>query len=69
MEQAERLCDSICLITGGRKVLEGWRPPLMILVVSILVTTWAVSRVFRVGILMTGKGTTIPEILRWLRTA
>jgi len=23
MEQAERLCDSICLINGGRKVLEG----------------------------------------------
>jgi ABC-2 type transport system permease protein len=34
---------------------------------GIVVAFWAVSRIFRVGILMTGKRMTIPEVLRWLR--
>src|SRR5262249_935305 len=52
------------------------QPPMIQIVMSILILVmpvgagfWAVSRIFRVGILMTGKKMTIPEVLRWLRTA
>lgn len=38
-----------------------------LLVVSIWVTLWFASRLYRVGILMYGKRATIPELLRWLR--
>jgi ABC-2 type transport system permease protein len=30
---------------------------------------WVAGRVFRVGVLMTGKKATIPEIVRWIRTS
>ncbi len=40
-----------------------------ILCVTILASTWAVSKVFRVGILMTGKRMTLPEMVRWLRAS
>lgn len=35
---------------------------------TILLVAWLAARVFRVGILMTGKRATIPEIIRWVRT-
>lgn len=42
-------------------------------VAVILATTagvvWAAARVFRVGILMTGKRATIPEIIRWVKAS
>src|SRR5258706_1518014 len=40
-----------------------------ILVVSIMVVTWVASRIYRVGILMTGKRPSIAELVRWVRTA
>ncbi len=42
---------------------------ILILAVSVLISFWSVARIFRVGILMTGKRMTLPEILRWLRAA
>jgi len=38
-----------------------------ILVVSILGVTWVASRIYRVGILMTGKRPNIKELIRWVR--
>jgi len=40
-----------------------------ILALSIMVVTWIASRIYRVGILMTGKRPSIPELVRWVRTA
>jgi ABC-type Na+ efflux pump permease subunit len=39
----------------------------LLLVVSIGIVTWAASKVFRVGVLMTGKPPKIKEILGWLK--
>lgn len=39
----------------------------ILLVVSIAITLWAAAKVFRVGILMTGKPPKLLEILRWIR--
>ena len=36
---------------------------------TIAALTWFVGRIYRVGILMYGKKPTLPEILRWVRTA
>jgi len=38
-----------------------------VLVLATLAMFWASSRVFRVGILLTGKRATVPEIARWVR--
>lgn len=38
-----------------------------LLVVSIWVTLWFASRLYRVGILMYGKRATLPELIKWLR--
>jgi len=40
---------------------------LSLLAATVPVVFWAVSRIFRVGILMTGKKMTLPEMARWLR--
>jgi len=40
-----------------------------ILVLSILGVTWVAARIYRVGILMTGKRPNIKELIRWVRTA
>jgi len=42
---------------------------LAILVVSILGVTWVAARIYRVGILMTGKRPSLKELVRWVRTA
>ena len=51
-------------------------PPAWEILLNVLVMlgtiagmTWIAGRVFRVGILMTGKRATIPEILRWVRAS
>jgi len=40
-----------------------------ILFVTVIGVTWAAARVYRVGILMTGKRPSIKELVRWVRTA
>lgn len=42
---------------------------LAILFVSIIVVTWIASRIYRVGILMTGKRPGLKELVRWVRAA
>jgi ABC-2 type transport system permease protein len=37
------------------------------LVISVLLVGWLSARIFRTGILMTGKKASIGEILRWIR--
>jgi ABC-2 type transport system permease protein len=39
------------------------------LVVGIIAVLWVAARIYRVGILMTGKRPTIRELVRWVRTA
>jgi len=40
-----------------------------ILFVSIMAVTWVAARIYRVGILMTGKRPNLKELVRWVRTA
>jgi ABC-2 type transport system permease protein len=42
---------------------------LVILLVSIVGVTWIAARIYRVGILMTGKRPNVKELVRWIRTA
>jgi len=42
---------------------------LAILGVSIVVVTWIAARIYRVGILMTGKRPNLRELVRWVRAA
>lgn len=41
---------------------------LLILVLSIVAVTWVAGKIFRVGILLTGKRPNIDEIFRWIRS-
>ena len=41
---------------------------IFLLVTAVVVAFWAVSKIFRVGILMTGKRMTLVEVFRWIRT-
>jgi ABC-2 type transport system permease protein len=41
----------------------------VILGATIVGVTWAAARIYRVGILMTGKRPNPKELLRWIRTA
>jgi len=40
-----------------------------LMLVALLAIAWAAGRIYRVGILMTGKRPTLPELWRWLREA
>ena len=42
---------------------------LVILVIGIVGVTWIAARIYRVGILMTGKRPNLKELMRWVRTA
>jgi ABC-2 type transport system permease protein len=55
--------------------IQALTPPAWEILLNVLITilfiagtAWVAGRVFRVGILMTGKKATIPEIVRWIRT-
>lgn len=39
------------------------------ILLTIAAVVWVAGRIFRVGILMTGKRATIPELMRWLKAA
>jgi ABC-2 type transport system permease protein len=41
---------------------------LVLTLATVVLVTWAASRIYRVGILMYGKRATFPEMLRWMRT-
>lgn len=56
----------------ARHVLGGialWEIPLVfsLQIVAILCVAWIGGRIYRVGLLMTGKRPTIPEVFRWVR--
>jgi ABC-2 type transport system permease protein len=40
---------------------------LLVLLVSVVLVTWVAARIYRVGILMTGKRPNMREIIRWVR--
>jgi len=40
---------------------------LLVLSVSVILVTWIAARIYRVGILMTGKRPNMREIIRWVR--
>lgn len=54
-------------ITMG--VAQAWEVilSLVILLVTILAVAWLAGRIYRVGILMTGKRPNLPELARWIR--
>lgn len=47
--------------------LEVYIGTTVLLVVSILVVQWAAAKIFRIGVLMTGKPPTLREMLRWIK--
>jgi len=40
---------------------------IILLVVTIIASTWVAAKIYRVGVLMYGKRPTLPELARWLR--
>jgi ABC-2 type transport system permease protein len=38
-----------------------------LLLASIVITLWAAAKVFRIGVLLTGKPPRLGEVLRWVR--
>jgi ABC-2 type transport system permease protein len=50
-------------------VVEVWEIPLIftLQIVTILCVAWVGGRIYRVGLLMTGKRPTLPELVRWIR--
>src|SRR5947207_13692385 len=40
---------------------------LVILAIAIVGVTWVAARIYRVGILMTGKRPNLKELMRWIR--
>ncbi|MBI4879615.1 MAG: ABC transporter permease [Planctomycetes bacterium] len=52
---------------GGPPSLTEYVVTSILLIVTIVLVFWAAAKVFRIGILMTGKPPTPLEILRWIR--
>jgi len=55
--------------TAGSMAIGELITSLAILAVAIVAVTWVASRIYRVGILMTGKRPNLKELMRWVRTA
>jgi ABC-2 type transport system permease protein len=55
-------------VAGG---VPGWQIALAVLgmALSVLAIAWVAGRIYKVGILMTGKRPTLPEVWRWVREA
>jgi ABC-2 type transport system permease protein len=51
-------------LTGGEVMSS-----LALLVLGTVVVTWIAARIYRVGILMTGKRPNVKELVRWIRAA
>ncbi len=49
--------------------VQPWEFPIVFLLqlISIFVVAWLGGRIYRLGLLMTGKRPTLPELVRWLR--
>ncbi len=49
--------------------VAGWEIPMVfaLQVLAILFVAWIGGRIYRMGLLMTGKRPTLPELVRWLR--
>jgi ABC-2 type transport system permease protein len=54
--------------TGGA---PGWQVALsfFLMALAVLAIAWLAGRIYKVGILMTGKRPTVPELWRWVREA
>jgi ABC-2 type transport system permease protein len=39
----------------------------LLLAASVVAAGWVAGRIFRIGVLMTGKRPTLPEVMRWIR--
>lgn len=55
--------------TAGSMGIGELAASLAMLAFAIVVVTWVAARIYRVGILMTGKRPTMKELVRWVRTA
>lgn len=59
----------LMLVRVTMGTVAGWEVALslVLLVLTTLAVAWVAGRIYRVGILMTGKRPSLPELVRWLR--
>ena len=58
------------LACADRDAIEHKRPPNIVIVVADDIgVAWLAGSIYKVGLLMTGKRPTLPELLRWVREA
>ncbi len=56
-------------VAGG--AVPAWQVGLsfVLMLLAIVAIAWVAGRIYKVGILMTGKRPTLPELVRWVREA